>query len=171
MQTASRPIPIKGGKGAYLITEDHTHYLDAFSSWWVNLHGHTHPDLIAALSKQAQQLVVLLPDKPVTSFVGTPYAGAFFYFSGSGNNLDNHMTRSVVVPAGLVQLTAKVRYDIELDWDYAYLTVNGNPVHTNRSTNTNPNGQNFGEGITGSSGGNWVDLTADLSAYADLKGA
>ena len=37
---------------------------------------------------------------------------------------------------------------------------------TNLSTNTNPNGQNFGEGITGDSGGAWVDLTADLSAYS-----
>ncbi|HEU5087590.1 MAG TPA: hypothetical protein VFT99_09100, partial [Roseiflexaceae bacterium] len=51
-------------------------------------------------------------------------------------------------------------------WDYAYLTVNGAPVATSLSTNTNPHGQNFGNGITGSSGGNWVDLTADLSSYA-----
>ena len=96
----------------------------------------------------------------------TPYAGSYFYFSGSGNNLDNRMTRSVTLPAGAVSLTAKVRYDIELDWDYAYLTVNGAPVPTNLSTNTNPNGQNFGQGITGSTGGNWVNLTANLSAYA-----
>jgi immune inhibitor A len=65
-----------------------------------------------------------------------------------------------------VGLTAKVRYDTEQDWDYAYLTVNGTPVATNLSSATNPNGQNFGNGITGSSGGAWVDLTADLSAYA-----
>jgi immune inhibitor A len=117
-------------------------------------------------TKQAQQLVVLLPDKQVDAFLGDPYAGSYFYHSGSGNNLDNSMTRSVTLPAGAVSLTAKVRYDIELDWDYAYLTVNGNPVATNLSTNTNPNGQNFGNGITGSSNGNWVDLTADLSAYA-----
>ena len=37
---------------------------------------------------------------------------------------------------------------------------------TNLSTNTNPFGQNFGNGITDNSGGAWVDLTADLSAYA-----
>ncbi|WP_404391866.1 hypothetical protein [Humibacillus xanthopallidus] len=72
----------------------------------------------------------------------------------------------MTLPAGTVGLTAKARYDVELDWDYAYLTVNGAPVATNRSTGTNPNGQNFGNGITGSTGGAWVDLTADLSAYA-----
>ncbi len=117
-------------------------------------------------TKQAQQLVVFLPDKQVDFPVGDPYSGDYFYFSGSGNDLDNTMTRDVTLPDGTVSLTAKVKYEIELDWDYAYLTVNGAPVATNLSTATNPNGQNFGEGITGSSDGNWVDLTADLSAYA-----
>jgi immune inhibitor A len=115
-------------------------------------------------TRQAQQLVVLLPDKEVDFPVGDPYSGDFFYFSGSGNDIDNSMARSVSLPAG-ASLTAKVKFDIEVDWDYAYLTVNGTPVATNLSTNTNPNGQNFGEGITGDSGGNWVDLNADLSAF------
>ncbi|HEY3310932.1 MAG TPA: immune inhibitor A domain-containing protein [Anaerolineales bacterium] len=117
-------------------------------------------------TKQAQQLVTLLPDKKVDTFVGAPYAGSYFYHSGSGNDLDNSMTRSVSLPAGIVMLTAKVNYAIELDWDYAYLTINGAPVATNLSSNTNPNGQNFGQGITGSSAGKWIDLSADLSAYA-----
>ena len=117
-------------------------------------------------TKQAQHLVVLLPDKQVEFPVGTPYAGAYQYYSGSGNDLDHSMTRSVSLPGGAVAFSAKVKYEIELDWDYAYLTVNGTPVATNLSTNTDPNGQNFGNGITGSSGGNWVDLTADLSAFA-----
>lgn len=118
-----------------------------------------------ANTKQAQGLFVVLPDKQVTNHLADPYAGANFYYSGSGDDLDNTMTRSVTLPAG-ASLTAQVNFDIELDWDYAYLTVNGTNVHTNLSTNTSPNGQNFGEGITGSTGGNWVTLTADLSAYA-----
>ncbi len=114
---------------------------------------------------KAQQLLVLLPDKEVATDVGDPFAGSFFYQSGSGNDLDNSMTRSVTLPAGSPSLAAKVSYDIEADWDYAYVTVNGTAVHTNLSTATNPNGQNFGEGITGTSAG-YVDLTADLSAFA-----
>ncbi len=120
----------------------------------------------SANTKQAQQLVVLLPDKKVSTVIGSPFAGTKFYYSGSGNDLDNSMTRAVTLPAGAVSLSAKVRYDIEADWDYAYVTVNGASVATNLSTGTNPNGQNFGNGITGSTGGAWVDLTADLSAYA-----
>lgn len=119
-----------------------------------------------ANTNATQQLIVHLPDKSVEEVVGAPYAGAYFYYSGSGNDLDNSMTRAVTLPAGAVTLTAKAQYDIEADWDYAYLTVNGAPVETNLSTNIDPNGQNFGFGITGSSGGVWVDLTADLSAYA-----
>jgi hypothetical protein len=43
------------------------------------------------------------------------------------------MTRSFILPAGAPMLTTKVLYDIELDWDYAYLTVNGASV-LNRSS-------------------------------------
>ena len=115
-------------------------------------------------TRQAQGLFVILPKKLVTTEIATPYAGSYFYYSGMGDDLDNSMTKSFALPVG-ASLSAKVNYEIELDWDYAYLTVNGVPVHTNLSTNTSPNGQNFGEGITGSSSGNWVDLTADLSAF------
>lgn len=117
-------------------------------------------------TKQAQQLVALLPDKSVDFEIGDPYSGDYFYFSGSGNDLDNTMTREVTLPDGTPSVMAKVNYDIESDWDYAYLEVNGAPIETNLSTSSDPNGQNFGHGITGSSGGNWVDLNADLSTFA-----
>lgn len=118
-----------------------------------------------ANTKQAQGLFVVLPDKEVTETIGTPYSGSYFYYSGSGNDLDNTMSRSVTLPAGNPSLTAMVNYEIETDWDYAYVTVDGVPVATDHSTNTNPNGQNFGEGITDFSGG-WVVLTADLTVFA-----
>jgi immune inhibitor A len=72
-------------------------------------------------------------------------------------------------------ITAKVNYDIEQDWDYAFLvysTDNGatwTSLETNLSTTTDPNGQNKGFGITGTSG-DWVDLTANLPAGNVLLG-
>lgn len=116
-------------------------------------------------TKQAQGLFVVLPDKEVTETIATPFSGSYFYYSGSGNDLDNTMSRTVTLPAGNPTLTAMVNYEIETDWDYAYLTVNGVSVETNLSTNTDPHGQNFGFGITDFSGG-WVPLTADLTAFA-----
>lgn len=121
-------------------------------------------------TKNPQALFVVLPDKQVDVDLGAPFAGTQFYYSGSGNDLDNVMYKQVTLPAG-ASLTAKVRYQIELDWDYAYVVVSTDggatwtSVPTNLSTDTDPNGQNFGHGITGSSSGNWVDLTADLSGH------
>jgi immune inhibitor A len=120
-----------------------------------------------------QAAVVTLPDKQVAKNVGSPFAGAQFYYSSTGNDMDNAMFKSVALPAGTASLTAKARYNIEGGWDYAYVIVSADggatfdTVHTNLSTDESPNGQNFGEGITGvSSAESWVDLTADLSAYA-----
>ncbi len=56
MQTAPPPLPIVGGKGVYLFTEDGRRILDGISSWWVNIHGHSHPALNAALAAQAARL-------------------------------------------------------------------------------------------------------------------
>lgn len=119
----------------------------------------------------AQAVVVNLPDGQEFIEVGEAYEGAKQLFSGSGDNLDNTATSpSFTVPAG-GQLTAQARYDIEEDWDYAYLeiTTDGGatwtPVATNLSTTDDDNGQNAGYGITGAVE-DWTALTADLSAYA-----
>jgi adenosylmethionine-8-amino-7-oxononanoate aminotransferase len=56
MQTAPPPLPIVGGSGVYLHTADGRRILDGISSWWVNIHGHSHPLLNAALATQAARL-------------------------------------------------------------------------------------------------------------------
>jgi immune inhibitor A len=120
-------------------------------------------------TKQAQGLFVVLPPKEVTEQIAEPYSGDYFYYSSAGNDLDNFMYKAfTLAPAST--LTAMANVQIELDWDYAYLVVSTDGgatwdnVDTSLSTSADPNGQNFGFGITGNSGG-WVPLTADLSAY------
>jgi len=49
-------LPIVGGKDAWLHLKDGRKILDAISSWWVNLHGHAHPDIAHAIYKQALAL-------------------------------------------------------------------------------------------------------------------
>jgi adenosylmethionine-8-amino-7-oxononanoate aminotransferase len=56
MLTAPPPLPIVRGEGVYLYTEDGRKLLDGISSWWVNIHGHSHPKLNAALAGQAARL-------------------------------------------------------------------------------------------------------------------
>jgi adenosylmethionine---8-amino-7-oxononanoate aminotransferase len=53
---APLPIPIVKAKGVWLYTEDGREILDGISSWWVNIHGHSHSALNQALSKQTETL-------------------------------------------------------------------------------------------------------------------
>ena len=46
------PLPIARGEGSWLIDHDGRRYLDAISSWWVNLFGHAEPRINAALMDQ-----------------------------------------------------------------------------------------------------------------------
>jgi immune inhibitor A len=125
-------------------------------------------------TKQAQAVFVVLPDKAVLENIGTPEYGAYYYYSGSGDNLDNIMYKAFSLPAGAT-LTAQVRYNIETDWDYAYLVYSTDggatwvPIETNRSRTTDPNGQNLGFGITGRAR-RWTELTANLPAGDVLLG-
>ena len=56
MLTRPDPIPVVRGEGVYLYTEDGRRLLDGISSWWVNIHGHSHPKLNEALTAQAREL-------------------------------------------------------------------------------------------------------------------
>ena len=56
MKTAAPPLPIVRGQGVYLYTEDGRRLLDGISSWWVNIHGHSHPRLNQAIAAQAKTL-------------------------------------------------------------------------------------------------------------------
>ena len=49
-------IPIKKGQGVWLEDFDGNRYLDAISSWWVNLFGHANPAINAALKDQLDTL-------------------------------------------------------------------------------------------------------------------
>ena len=50
------PLSIRSASGVFLETEDGRQILDAISSWWVNIHGHSHPAIAEAIAKQARRL-------------------------------------------------------------------------------------------------------------------
>ncbi|MDX1627810.1 MAG: adenosylmethionine--8-amino-7-oxononanoate transaminase [Fulvivirga sp.] len=56
LQGVDDPIFIESAKGVYLHTPDGRKIIDAVSSWWVNLHGHSHPRIAKAISDQARKL-------------------------------------------------------------------------------------------------------------------
>ncbi|WP_292663527.1 aminotransferase class III-fold pyridoxal phosphate-dependent enzyme, partial [Nitratifractor sp.] len=49
-------VPIEHARGIWLYDFDGRRYLDAISSWWVNLFGHGNPRIAAAVSRQAREL-------------------------------------------------------------------------------------------------------------------
>lgn len=69
MQTAQPPIPIVRGEGTCLYAEDGTKYIDAISSWWVNIHGHSHPYIAKKIAEQLLQLEHVI-------FAGFTHTGA-----------------------------------------------------------------------------------------------
>ena len=49
-------IPIRRGQGVWLEDYAGRRYIDAISSWWVNLFGHAHPFINARIAAQLEQL-------------------------------------------------------------------------------------------------------------------
>src|SRR5687768_11694312 len=49
-------IPIVKGDGVFLVDAEGNYYIDAISSWWVNLHGHAHPYIAEKIYSQAKIL-------------------------------------------------------------------------------------------------------------------
>lgn len=56
MKTVQQILPVVKADGIYLITEDGRKIIDGVSSWWTNLHGHSHPYLAKAVSEQFNTL-------------------------------------------------------------------------------------------------------------------
>jgi adenosylmethionine-8-amino-7-oxononanoate aminotransferase len=50
------PIVIERGEGMYLYDDSGKRYLDAIGSWWVNILGHNHPAITAAIKEQLDKL-------------------------------------------------------------------------------------------------------------------
>ncbi|HEY4323436.1 MAG TPA: adenosylmethionine--8-amino-7-oxononanoate transaminase [Mucilaginibacter sp.] len=56
MKTTPPPVAIVKGEGACLFDENGKKYIDAVSSWWVNIHGHAHPYIAKKVSEQLTKL-------------------------------------------------------------------------------------------------------------------
>ncbi|MEU0453093.1 immune inhibitor A domain-containing protein [Streptomyces sp. NPDC006129] len=75
-------------------------------------------------TKHKQALVVELPKKAVTTELVTPAEGKTQWWSGSGNNLQNTLTRSVdLTGKKSASLTLDGWYEIEANYDHLYAEV------------------------------------------------
>ena len=122
-----------------------------------------------------QAAVVVLPQKEVTSDYGAPAAGERFWWSGSGDDLANTMTREVdLTGKTTASLALQARFDIEAEYDYLYVQTSTDGGATWTARDGTVDGEPFVRdgsdqpAISGSSGGEWVDVAVPLD---DLAGA
>jgi len=106
-----------------------------------------------------------------------PHGGRYEWWSNRGDVSDMTLTREFDL-SGLQAATLEfwTWYDIEDDYDYAYVEVSTDGgkkwdvIPGSHTSDTNPYGNNFGYGYTGTSGGEeravWVKEQLDLSPYA-----
>ncbi|MDF1780678.1 MAG: adenosylmethionine--8-amino-7-oxononanoate transaminase [Alcanivoracaceae bacterium] len=88
-------IPIKRGEGVWLEDFDGNRYLDAISSWWVNIFGHANPRINAGIHAQLDQLehVILagFSHEPAVALAErlvaiTPHGLSRCFFSDNGSS-------------------------------------------------------------------------------------
>jgi hypothetical protein len=113
------------------------------------------------------------------------HSGQYLWWSNRTDDSDTMLTRRVDLNGATeAQLNFWAWYHIEEDWDYGYVVVgatasgtipddlDSSDIHWEILADsslgciaTNPNGNSYGCGFTGSSNG-WQQLSADLSPYA-----
>lgn len=121
------------------------------------------------------------PEVKEFTFKGEPYAkvipfdntpsGEYFWWSNLGDESNMSLTREFDLSqvTGESKLRFKAWYDIEEDYDYAYIsaTTDGQSwsiLNSKTCSTDNPSGNSYGCGWTGKSDG-WIDEEVDLSAY------
>jgi immune inhibitor A len=119
-------------------------------------------------TEDPQALLVHLPPSQTRTELTDPYEGASQWWSGTGDFMDNTLTRTVDLTgsAGPARLDARVWYDTEKDFDFLTVeaSTDGGTVWT--ALPGTVNGAAIpAKGISGSSGG-WAELGVPLDRFA-----
>ncbi len=114
-----------------------------------------------------QAVLVPLPTQTVTTDYNKPHSGAFEWWSGSADDLNNTLTRDIdLTGATTAALTTQIWYEIEEGYDFFYgeASVNGGTTWT-RVPGKAADGT-VTDRLDGSSGEEWTSREYDLSAFA-----
>jgi hypothetical protein len=147
-----------------------------------------------SLKQYAASYFTLVPDVGDVTiyFTGTTttkllaadaHSGKWMWYSNRADMANTTLTRAFdLTRATRATLQFWTWYDIEKDYDYAYVAVSTDGGKTwdtlpgNSTTTENPNGANYGHAFTGRSGtkektapAQWIEEQMDLSPYAGKK--
>ncbi|CAM4113271.1 immune inhibitor A domain-containing protein [Shewanella denitrificans] len=124
-------------------------------------------------SDDVNQISIALPPSQVA--FKAPFSGQYQYYSGQGNLLNNAMSFDLTLPiTSPLTLNFKAHWNIEQDYDYMQLKVDGVAIagnHTKASNSKYSGINNYISGasaaIAGATGTDaWVELSYDLTPYA-----
>ncbi|MCI0797980.1 MAG: immune inhibitor A [Chloroflexi bacterium] len=94
------------------------------------------------------------------------------WWSNAGDNINSTLTRTLDLrDLDRATLNYQVWYNLEAQWDYAYLEISTNDgrtwdiLETPNTSPENPVGNSYGPGYTGDSLG-WITESVDLTTYA-----
>ncbi|MDK2981314.1 MAG: immune inhibitor [Chloroflexota bacterium] len=145
--------------------------LDCDGNWYDRTVSQYGTDYIQVNCEGEYQIEVVGQDT-VALLPADPHSGDYYFWSNSGDESHMTLSRSFDFSAvnGPIAMSYWAWYDIERDYDYAYLTAstdgeNWQILDTSTCTTDNPTGASYGCGLNGASGG-WVQETVDLSAFA-----
>jgi immune inhibitor A len=108
-------------------------------------------------TERPQAVVVPLPKESVTTDYNDPFSGSFEWWGGSADDLNRILRRTIdLTGKSSASISAKAWYDIEEGFDFLHAEVSTDGTHW----------EAVGDPVDGTSEGEWVDLSYDLSAYA-----
>ncbi|MEU6317455.1 immune inhibitor A domain-containing protein [Streptomyces sp. NPDC047009] len=111
-----------------------------------------------------QALIVTLPKKTVTTDLVAPASGSYQWWSGSGNGLNNTLTRDVdLTGKSSASLSLKGYYDIEKDYDFLYTEVSTDGGATWKAIDGTVNGAAIPRDAS-----DQPALTGTIDKYGDL---
>jgi hypothetical protein len=134
-------------------------------------------DYIGLESRKGSLIIEFVGETQVKAVPNQPHSGVYQWWSNRGDDSDMTLTRNFDL-SDVDQATLQfwTWYDIEGDWDFAYVEVSTDGGQTwdilpgLHTTTENKSGNSFGHAWTGISGGGdtpeWIQEEIDLSAYA-----
>lgn len=152
------PVSASDRHDAYPVQEQGT--VHQYAADYIELAGH------------GDLLVEFWGDTEARLVPAEAHSGRVAWWSNRGDDSDAMLTRSFDLRSqDRATLQVWMWYDIEEDWDYAYVEASADGGKTwdvlpgPSTTTANPNGNSFGPAYTGTSNG-WIQEEFDLSAYA-----
>ncbi len=106
MKNASLPVNITKANGVYLFDDENNKYIDAISSWWVNIHGHCNKYIAKKVYEQFKKLDHII-------FAGFTHEGAIVLAERLLSHLPKNQTKVFYSDNGSTAVEVAIKMAIQ----------------------------------------------------------